>query len=100
MAQSKEIQPQWEGPNSFDICFRMIFSQYEQNLIYGRENGHKVLPPTNFEIFFNYASYLKSCFQSSDTKFMMLEIKYLFLLVVDQTFPKMLHCFIILFLRL
>ena len=39
MEQSKEIKQKWNGPKSFDICFSVIFSRYDQSVISGKETG-------------------------------------------------------------
>ena len=40
MIQNKEIQQNWAGPETFDICFCIILSCYDKSLISGTETGH------------------------------------------------------------
>ena len=51
MGQSKEIRQNLTGLRKFNICFCVIFSSYGRSLIPERENGHWILPPTNFQFF-------------------------------------------------
>ena len=49
-----------ERPKTFDICFSVIFSCYDQSLISGRETGNYDLPPTTFGILLIFANFLRS----------------------------------------
>ena len=51
MGQSKEFNQQRKELKSFDICVSVIFSCYDQSVIFGRESGNLALSLTEFENF-------------------------------------------------
>ena len=65
MGQSKEIKQKWRGPKNIDNCFFVVFNCYDQGLISKRNTGHQALPPTNFETFLIFPSFLRSELLSS-----------------------------------
>ena len=60
MGQSKEIKQKWKGPKKSYICSSVIFSCNCQSRIFGIEIEHYALPPTKFEIFLIFPSFLRS----------------------------------------
>ena len=88
---------------SFDICFFVTFSCYDQSLVSGKQTGHQALPPINFKIFILFLSFLKSYVLKRSPNYQATHIQSLLykksrpaLLVANKTYVKVLHCLIIL----
>ena len=88
-----------------DNSFSLVFIFHDQSLISGRETGHCALPPTNFEIFQIFSSFLRSkvfsCSairEANHIQSLLYQKSSSTLLVANQTYTKILHCFIKLFL--
>lgn len=101
MKQSKEIKVNWREPKTFDICFCVNFSFYDQSRISEAFNQIRIFPDISWHpkiltlksfgnlLHIHYGSYTKVILLKTSTS----------LLVTNQTY-KTLHCFIILFPRL
>lgn len=94
-----------KGTKNSDISSCFSFSCYDQGLIFGREDGYS-LPPTNFGIFLRFLSFkilnqtsFGNTLGNSCTNFDLLETRST-LLVANQAYTNMWHCFIMLFTRL
>ena len=67
---------QWKGLKENDICFSVIYSCYDQNLIPGRETGHQAPPETNFDIFLISPSFLRSWVVQQPVKQLVYKVNY------------------------
>ena len=98
MEQKKKIKQKWKEPKSFDICFSILFRCYNKSVISERETCSVSHQLWNFPVSqFSTITILKSFSNHEATRFQNLSYQKLSpaLSMANQTYTKMLQCFIL-----